>query len=128
MITNDPHFTIRIDESAPGEETRLNDRTGKTENVPGWTVEIVWRAQELARVGLEFVLRESSALFACLGELHEQRVRRVDVCADVEGWELDARDLARLVKRPRAKWAEEWRDKKPTTAQDFGLGAMDGVG
>ncbi len=72
---------------------------------PGWTLEIIWSAQELAIIGLERALSESEAIAAELGEVMESRLRRLDLCSDVEGWEVATEDLRRIVKRPRARWS-----------------------
>lgn len=82
-------------------------RCGDTGTVtaPGWTVEIIWSAVALADRGLRWCLDESSALARTLGTLLEQRLRRIDLCADVAGWSFHADDSRRLLKRPQALWA-----------------------
>lgn len=72
---------------------------------PGWTLEIIWYAQHLAQWGLEKTLLESAALASNCGEVLETRLRRIDLCADVVGWDVDHGELLdRLVKRPHAEW------------------------
>ncbi len=122
QIVNEPFFRLRVDLHAPGGGALrdcghcrgLGSVSGFPCNVceaqgtleePGWTVEIVWYAQTLADWGLELVLRESAAIAALIGDVREQRLRRIDLCADVEGWEIAGSDVKRLAKRPRAKWA-----------------------
>ena len=75
------------------------------ERIPGFTVEIVWYAQELARSGLEVCLRESEALAALCGEVEELRLNRIDLCADVEGWTVEESDARIVAKRARADLA-----------------------
>lgn len=71
---------------------------------PGWTLEVTWYAQTLALLGLEKTIHESAALAANCGEVLETRIRRLDLCADVGGWELEEDLLRQLVKRPHAEW------------------------
>lgn len=74
------------------------------EEVPGFTVEIIWYAAALADWRLQRCLDESAAIFSNLGEVLETRLRRVDLCADVEGWEFSIDDVGKLAKKPRARW------------------------
>lgn len=75
------------------------------EEEPGWTLEVIWYAQHLAQWGLERTLLESAALASNCGEVLETRLRRLDLCADVVGWDVDHGELLdRLVKRPHAEW------------------------
>jgi hypothetical protein len=121
-IVNEPFFRLRIDLHAPGGGALVtcgycrgmgsvkgvacsHCEANGTEEEPGWTVEIVWYAQTLADWGLDLALRESAAIAALMGDVREQRLRRIDLCADVDGWEIASADVRRLAKRPRAKWA-----------------------
>jgi len=70
---------------------------------PGWTIEIIWYAQELARRGLEACIAESAAIAAMTGEVLQSRLRRIDLCADIDGWEIRREDEECLAKRPRAR-------------------------
>ncbi len=126
-IINEPFFRIHVDAQAPGSTDRVDDRTGERTTEGGWTVEIVFYAQWLAEVGLEVALREGEALAALCGEVHEQRLRRIDLCADVAGWVIEEDDVSRLAKRPRAKWAREFGEDLGTeaAAQNFGRGSLD---
>ncbi len=72
---------------------------------PGFTIEIVWRAQALAQWGAARLLDDAIKLASVCGDVYESRVRRIDLCADVAGWEIRSEDVSRLAKRPRAKWA-----------------------
>lgn len=136
-IVNEPFFRMRIDAQAPGKTERFSDLAGETIDEAGWTVEIVFYAQFLADVGLEVALREAEALASLTGEVHEQRVRRIDLCADVAGWTIAEDDVRKLAKRPRAKWSKhlgagdegEWIDEDAhdlnVGADSFGRGSFD---
>lgn len=143
VITNEPHFILVIDESAPGGDVGKRAPAGgeaKAHNVqtvhdkserrrqiekaldekaeesfdrdgePGFTVEITWYADALARRGIEACLKEGQAIAALLGDVREARLRRIDLCADVLGMAFGADDLGRLVKRPKAGWALDYAD------------------
>jgi hypothetical protein len=109
-ITNQPYFQLHIDLWAPGRVERVND-DGSCRVEPGWTVEIKWYAVTLAGRSLQSVLDESRAIARELSErtaarpsgfVYEERLRRIDLCADVSGWGIDASDTLKLVRRPRA--------------------------
>jgi len=141
-IVNEPYFRMRIDAHAPGATDRfspivepsayhdglLRKDGGATESEAGWTVEFVFYAQWLAEIGLEAALREAEAIVSQTGQVHEQRLRRIDLCADVAGWIIAEDDVRKLAKRPRAKWSKhlgagdegEWIDED---AHDFNGGA-----
>jgi hypothetical protein len=60
---------------------------------------------------LQSVLDESRAIARELSErtqtapegfVYEERLRRIDLCADVAGWVIDGSDTTKLVRRPRA--------------------------
>lgn len=133
-IQNDPYFRLQIKERAEGggavrecstcrgtgwldapslrcpavlqrEPCRACGGEGRYEE-PGFTFEIIWRAQEIARVGLETCLEESTAIASMCGEVFDTRLRRLDLCCDVEGWQVEETDLWNLDKRPRAKWTQ----------------------
>lgn len=99
-ITNEPFYRLHVELNAPGGE---HDDKGI-----GWTVEIVWYAQTLAKWGLARVLEESAAIASLMGDVREQRLRRIDLCADVAGWRIVDGDESKLVKRSRAKWSKEY--------------------
>lgn len=142
-LTNKPYFRMQILERGPGasEPSRLDAGQGtidpSTGEVlpaavadPGWTVEIIWEAQALARRELADVIAESHALAGLCGNVLEARVRRVDVCADVAGWTIERSDVERLAKRPHARWSREFAaeadaDARGTAAQDHGTGALE---
>jgi hypothetical protein len=109
-ITSHPYFQLHIDLRAPGRVERPND-DGSVRVEPGWTVEIKWYASTLASRSLQSVLDESRAIArelsertrqAPTGHVYEERLRRLDLCADVAGWGIDAADTLKLVRRPRA--------------------------
>lgn len=101
-LTNEPFYRLHIDLCAPGATERLDDVTGELVEEAGWTLEITWYAQTIANWGLERLLKESSAIAWQLGEVHEERLRRIDLCADVAGWKIEEADLRAIVKRSRA--------------------------
>lgn len=121
-IINQPYFRMQVVLNAPGGGHRRDCATcagtsmlgteacpacgGEgSEEEPGWTLEVVWYAQTLADWGLERTLAESAALASNVGEVLETRLRRLDLCADVAGWDVDEDDVIdRLVKRPHAEW------------------------
>lgn len=147
-ITNEPYFRMRVDEQAPGSVDRIDDVSGEFVHEGGWTIEIVFYAQWLADVGLDAALREADAIASLCGEVHEKRLRRADLCADIEGWAIKEDDVRHLVKRPRARWQKEYGDvaigsdgvaralppsqqgakkerAEEVRAQDFGRGALE---
>lgn len=101
-----PDVRVRIDlRAAGGFETAAGIRE------PGWTVEVVWRAQALAELpDVGHAVRAARAMVDTLGEVKEERVRRLDLCADVAGWAVAVKDVRRLVRRPRAKVVEHGRE------------------
>lgn len=73
----------------------------------GWTLVLIFAAQflaELRHVGE--AVRMGKELAASLGTVHEQRVRRFDLAADVAGWTITPGDEDLLVKPPRAKFKD----------------------
>lgn len=145
LLVNEPVFRVLIDEHAAGDGELVECRICFGDRVlsdgepcpacgasglvalPAWTVEIVWYAEELARLteeqgsataALDVVLRESAALASNLGDVFASRLRRIDLCADVAGWQVESSDVRRIVKRPRAKWevrddADAFDKRKP---------------
>lgn len=153
-LTNQPFFRMMVRLHAPGAVERVNDVTGERDDEGGWTIEIVFYAQWLAEVGLEAAIREGEAIASLCGDVHERRLRRIDLCADIQGWRIREGDVRRLVKRPRARWQKEYGDvgvgpggvvvplrlddkelaprratkeerQEAVRAQDFGRGALD---
>ncbi len=140
LITNEPYYRLAIRRNAAGggsaqtcsgcagqrfsedgEVCGTCDGCGLEEE-PGWTVEITWYAEKLAEFGLELALAETDALAANCGKVFESRTGRIDLCADVEGWTIQAEDLERIVKRPRAKCGRE-DDGVPTAGDLEKLGS-----
>ena len=97
-------FRMMIKLRGDGAESHADPETGETIETPGFTVEIVWSAQCLAEWDLPRVLRESRAVAWMLGDVAPggERLRRIDLCADVAGMTIEADDVDRIVKRPRA--------------------------
>lgn len=67
---------------------------------PGWTVDAIYDAQYLAGHDLDDVIREACALAERFGRVLEVRVRRLDLAADVEGWDHRPDDWQRIVRHP----------------------------
>ncbi|HVH45005.1 MAG TPA: hypothetical protein VM925_21780 [Labilithrix sp.] len=171
-IDNDPFFRIQIKERAEGggalrdcssckgigwrdapslrcpvalqrERCGACDGAGHVEE-PGFTFEIVWRAQALASSGLDRCIEESAAIAAMCGDVLDTRLRRLDLCCDVMGWQIAEDDLWNLDKRPRASWIknphdfasandvdEGWespkkrRKREPLRRESYGRGARE---
>lgn len=70
---------------------------------PGWTIELIWYASHLADMPLDLVVREGREIARRFGELHEERMRRIDFAADVAGFDIRERDYANFVRRSRVK-------------------------
>ena len=75
---------------------------GEVEDDLGWSLELMARSIFLARAGLETVIAELRAWAAAFGCVVEERVRRVDLCADFEGWDTREEDAKALVRHPRS--------------------------
>lgn len=103
-ITNEPYFRLLVRKHAPG-AIEIPQPDGSVKEEPGWTAEVVWYAQRLAEWGLARCLRESRALVWTLGDVFEERLRRIDLCADVAGWSIGVEDAERILKRSRASKA-----------------------
>jgi hypothetical protein len=103
-----PRLRARVDLKAPGGVDVL---PGVRE--PGWTVEIVWSAQALAEMAdVGHAVRQARAIVDSFAQVHEERVRRLDLCADVAGWKVDAADAVHLVRRPRCKVVEHGKEEE----------------
>lgn len=130
-LTNKPYFRLQVLEKGPGaSDPRVDAATGEIVSDPGWTLELIWEAQALAVRDFAGVLAESMAIARLCGHVLEQRVRRLDVCADVAGWTIERTDVERLAKRPRARWSREFAAEAEdaedgTNAQDHGTGALE---
>jgi hypothetical protein len=106
-------FRIRIDVWGPG---RVEHEDGSAE--PGWTLEVIWSAEALARTDIDTVVRTTRKIAGSCGvggKVWESRLRRIDWCADVAGWQVEAYDASRLVRRSRAKLKEH--DREHTAAR-----------
>lgn len=90
---------IVVDLEAAG---RFTSPPPASELVPGWTVEITPFAVYLATHELEETLGLMRDTAAAFGRMLAERLRRVDLAADFEGWKLDRDDATSWVKHPRA--------------------------
>lgn len=68
---------------------------------PGWSVAIQWRARYLATHALREVLRESREIARAWGIVREERLRRIDLAADVAGFDLRPEDWRHVVRKQR---------------------------
>jgi len=131
-LRREEHVRIQIDPKAPGGKRELVDTlepvpldyenagsarvtgvVGKvgwqntgTQGVveePGWTLELIFYASHLADMPLDLVVREGREIARRFGDLHEERLRRIDFAADVAGFDIRERDYANFVRRSRVK-------------------------
>jgi len=123
-LTREEHVTIDVDLKGPGGHTEqvefvasdesmavYDHETGEYENYqkteklafdyPGWNVALKWSAQYLAEKTVAEVLTEGRELASRFGRIFEERLRRVDMCADVAGWEIKPEDFHNFVRRSR---------------------------
>lgn len=80
---------------------------------PGWSLELVARAVYLARHSLRDVVDELRTWAKAFGMVHEERLRRVDLCADFEGFEIHAEDGEAMVRPPRSTMTSWVDGRKP---------------
>jgi len=105
-LRRDQHVRMRIDLLAVGGTlTPKMDPIGQPTVVhePGWTIEIVCYAAHLASVGLVAAKTEAEKIARAMGEVFDGRLRRIDLAADVAGWELRAKDRRAFVRRSRVR-------------------------
>lgn len=70
-----------------------------------WQLELTARQIWLGSVPAKQAVSELRAIARLFGVVTEERLRRIDLCADVAGWEIRASDADGFVGRPRAKMA-----------------------
>ena len=105
-LRRDQHFRMRIDLNAAGGALvpSTNGAGHATvEHEAGWTIEVIAYAAHLAEVGLRVALDEIECIVGELGRVHERRLRRLDLAADVAGWALMDRDRRAFVRRSRVR-------------------------
>lgn len=131
-LRREDHVRIQIDPKAPGGHKEIVDlreptaltyemagsprltgvvgkigyqMTGEVEVIedPGWTFELVWYAGHLAEMPLDLVIREGREIVRRFGELIEERIRRIDMAADVAGFDIRDDDFAHFIRRARVK-------------------------
>ena len=97
-------FDLFINLRAPGSVPERTTPDGEHhDDEPGWVLEHKWKAHAIAmRDTLDDLIPESLDLVCRLGKVFEARLRRLDVCADVEGWEVDKKDRESVSKQPHA--------------------------
>ena len=77
------------------------------EREAGWTVEVVWYAQGAADLAPSTVYETTRELAGDFGKVYEARTRRLDLAADVVGYDLRPEDAERF-KRP--SWSAKVSD------------------
>lgn len=131
-LRREDHVRLQIDPKAPGGHKEIVDlreptaltyenaispclsgvigrvgyqMTGEVEVIedPGWTIELVWYAGHLAEMPLDLVLQEGRDIVARFGDIHEERIRRIDMAADVAGFDIRDGDFAHFIRRARVK-------------------------
>lgn len=95
-----------IDASPRGVEQSIKEAATVDGAEVGWNLEIKFLAEALAVTALDELIAQAERCARSLGAVEETRLRRIDLCADVAGWELSAEDRQRLVKRSRATVAD----------------------
>jgi hypothetical protein len=145
-LRREDHVRIQIDPKAPGGHKEIIDlreptaltyenaasptlsgvigkvgyqMTGEVEVIedPGWTFELVWYAGHLAEMPLDLVLVEGREIVKRFGEIYEERIRRIDMAADVAGFDIRDDDFAHFIRRARVK--EFPFSKKPNGDDGF---------
>lgn len=69
---------------------------------PGWCLELVARAVYLASHDISDVVTELRTWASAFGDVYEERLRRVDLCADFERWPIREEDGGAFVRAPRS--------------------------
>lgn len=109
LLRREEHASCKIDLNAPGGQITTRENTlGEVvaDEQPGWTISIEIRASHLAEVGFSEALAESKRLARAFGKVHESRLRRIDLAADVAGWRIRDRDRRALVRRSRVRTSD----------------------
>jgi hypothetical protein len=83
----------------------IERETGELDCVetPGWTIDMIWAAQYLASHDLADVIEEGRAIARRFGELIEDRLRRIDLCADVAGFVIRPDDYTNFSRKAHVK-------------------------
>lgn len=80
---------------------------------PGWSLELVARASYLANHSLEDVVEELRTWARAFGPSQEERLRRVDLCADFESLPILPDDADAFVRPPRSTMTSWCEGRKP---------------
>ena len=64
-----------------------------------WSVVVELRAMYLAKIPFESAIEAARAIARSFGAIDGERVRRIDLAADVVGWRIDASDATALIGR-----------------------------
>jgi len=86
----------------PTERVQVVGIETEYEKEPGWTLELVFYAQWLADRSLTAAVDEARKIASGFAKCFEERVRRLDLCADIAGATVDQGLVKRMVTRSRA--------------------------
>jgi len=84
-----------------------------------WQVEIRARAELLCEADPDDVVADARILASQMGEIVGERLRRVDLAADFEGWDLQTVDPVGWVRHPRSKMTEHNRCAEPDAVRQY---------
>lgn len=91
-------YRVFVQEKAPGAEDLPNG-----EKLPGWNVEVVFSGTSgCINRQLTENLDRGRRLAEAFGKVKGERLRRIDLCADVSAFALAQEQASRIVRRPRA--------------------------
>jgi hypothetical protein len=135
-LRREEHVRLQIDPKAAGghreiipeiEPRQKGDQiiiseSSRVVEVPGWTVEVIWYAQHIAERGISAIIEEGYAIARRFGYVLDERIRRIDLAADVAGFEILADDWDNFVRRSRVKIYPF--SKKPSGDDGFRQGDM----
>lgn len=80
-----------------------NDADPEVLETPGWTIELIWYAQFLAQEKLAKVIDLGWEIASRFGEVLEDRIRRIDLCADVAGFSIGKTDYENFSRKSHVK-------------------------
>lgn len=70
---------------------------------PGWTIELIWYAQYLAQNSLAKVIDHGWEIASRFGDVLEDRIRRIDLCADVSAFPIGTDDYRNFSRKSHVK-------------------------
>lgn len=81
----------------------VKDLDPELEIVPGWTIELIWYAQFIARQKLRSLIDQGWEIASRFGEVQEDRLRRIDLCADIAGFQIGPDDYRNFSRKSHVK-------------------------